>query len=223
MNESPRIAPPFRRAIAAAALVLLTAACSIPGDSGVTPISPDEIPYDLAATTTLPTTTSTTSTTSTTTPFATTTSTASTIPAEEVTLFFIAGNQVVPINQLLLSPASPPQILSALAQGVPEGDSSVGLRSALPVDFAGSVTVARGIATVDLPTDFITDLPGAEQRLAVAQIVLTLTRRAGIGQIVFTSGQRPQNVPRGGGDLTEPGDSVACEDYSVLLPSGVAC
>ena len=205
------------------AALLVLVGCSIPGDGRVVTIAPEDIPYDLAATTTVVQTTTLPSTTSTTIPFATTTSTSSTIPAEEVALFFIAGNQVVPITQLLLSPATPPQVLSALAQGVPTGESSAGLRSALPVDFAGSVTVARGIATVDLPPNFINELPGAEQRLAVAQIVLTLTRRAGIGQIVFTSEQRAQAVPRGRGDLTEPGGAVACEDYSNLLPSGYSC
>lgn len=214
----------FRRTTALIAFAVLTiAGCSIPGDGKVTTIAPGQIPYDLSATTTLAPTTTTSSTTTTTLPFATTTSTSSTIPAEEVTLFFIAGTQVVPITQLLLSPATPPQVLSALAQGVPLGDTSAGLRSALPADFAGTVTVSRGIATVDLPPTFITDLPGAEQRLAVAQIVLSLTRRAGIGQIIFTSNERPQSVPRGRGDLTQPGGAVACDDYSNLLPSGVAC
>ena len=206
-----------------AAFLLAAAGCSIPGDGSVVTIAPEDIPYDLSATTTVAPTTSVPDTTSTTMPFATTTSTSSTIPAEAVALFYIAGNQVVPITQLLLSPATPPQVLSALAQGVPSGESSAGLRSALPIDFAGSVTVTRGIATVDLPPNFINELPGAEQRLAVAQIVLTLTRRAGIGQIVFTTEQRAQAVPRGRGDLTEPGGAVACEDYSNLLPSGYAC
>jgi len=206
-----------------AAFLLAVGGCSIPGDGRVVTIAPEDIPYDLGATTTVAPTTSVPDTTSTTMPFATTTSTSSTIPAEAVALFYIAGNQVVPITQLLLSPATPPQVLSALAQGVPSGESSAGLRSALPIDFAGSVTVTRGIATVDLPPNFINELPGAEQRLAVAQIVLSLTRRAGIGQIVFTTEQRAQAVPRGRGDLTEPGGAVACEDYSNLLPSGYAC
>ena len=213
----------IRPALVGSVFAITVSACSIPGDSHIVTIAPEDIPYDLDATTTTAPTTTAPSTTSTTLPFATSTSTSSTIPAEEVSLFFIAGAQVVPIAQLLLSPASAPQVLSALAQGVPVGDSSAGLRSAVPVDFAGSVTVARGIATVDLPDNFITELPGVEQRLAVAQIVLTLTRRAGIGQIVFTSGQRAQSVPRGRGDLTEPGGAVTCEDYSNLLPSGYAC
>lgn len=208
----------------ATAVTTLLVSCSIPGDGKVAVIAPEDIPYGLDATTTVPPTTSlphiaTTSTI----PFETTTTTSSTIPAELVALFYIAGTQVVPITQLLLGPATPPQVLAALAQGVPVGDSSAGLRSALPADFAGSVSIARGLATVDLPADFVNGLPGAEQRLAVAQIVLTLTRRAGIGQVVFTSGQRAQAVPRGRGDLTEPGGAVACEDYSNLLPSGYSC
>jgi spore germination protein GerM len=93
----------------------------------------------------------------------------------------------------------------------------------LPVGFVAEVSVERGIATVVLPATFITDIPGGEQRLAVAQIVLTLTRQSGVGQVRFTSNNEPQSVPRGRGDLSAPGASVACDDYANLLPSNFSC
>ena len=142
---------------------------------------------------------------------------------EVVSLFYVAGAQLVPINRLLLTPAVAPQVLAALAEGPPDGDPSAGLRTALPTDFVATVEVLRGIATVDLPPTFVTELPGAEQRLAIAQIVLTLTRRAGIGQVTFTTQSRPQSVPRGRGDLAGPGEAVACDDYANLLPTGYSC
>ena len=197
-------------------------ACSIPGSGEVRTIDPDDIPYELNLTTTVaPTTTSPATTTTLVPPSTTTTST--TVPVEVVSLFYVAGAQLVPINRMLLSPAVAPQVLAALAEGLPEGDTAAGLRSALPTDFVATVDVVRGIATVDLPPTFVTDLPGAEQRLAIAQIVLTLTRRAGIGQVKFTSESRPQSVPRGRGDLAGPGDAVACDDYANLLPAGYSC
>lgn len=212
----------MRRRICSIVLVAMTAvSCSIPGSGDVRTIDPEDIPYELYATTTAAPTTTVAITT--TTPASESTTTSSTVPVEVVSLFFVAGAQLVPINRLLLTPAVAPQVLAALAEGLPEGDPSAGLRTALPTDFVATVEVLRGIATVDLPPTFVTELPGAEQRLAIAQIVLTLTRRAGIGQVTFTTQSRPQSVPRGRGDLAGPGEAVACDDYANLLPTGYSC
>ena len=221
-------ARPNRRAVVVVAdrvvslvVSLVVAGCGVPSSSDNRPLGADALPDVFSATSTTVPSTSTTSPPSTSTSVPE--STSSTVPVEEVTMYFVAGSQVVPISRLLLSPAAPPQVLAALVEGLPNGDVAAGLRSAIPAGLLATVTVERGSATVDLPTNFITDLPGAEQRLAVAQIVLTLTRRAGIGQVVFTSGNRPQSVPRGRGDLTRPGELVACDDYSNLLPTGFSC
>lgn len=206
------------------AIAMVVTSCSLPGDGSVKQIDADKIPYELSATTTSsPPTTVPASTTTTPVVETTTSTSSSTIPVEIVSMFFVAGAQVVPIDRLLLSPAAAPQVLAALSEGPPEGDPAAGLRSALPVGFAAEVTVERGVATVVLPGTFITDLPGGEQRLAVAQIVLTLTRQSGVGQVRFTSNNEPQSVPRGRGDLTTPGATVACDDYANLLPSNFSC
>ena len=211
-------------AAAFTAIGIVVTSCSIPGDGSVKQIDADKIPYELNATTTSsPPTTVPASTTTTPVVETTTSTSSSTIPVEIVSMFFVAGTQVVPIDRLLLSPAAAPQVLAALSEGPPEGDAAAGLRSALPVGFAAEVTVERGIATVELPGAFITDLPGGEQRLAVAQIVLTLTRQSGVGQVRFTSNYEPQSVPRGRGDLSTPGATVACDDYANLLPSNFSC
>lgn len=210
--------------IGALLIAFATSSCSIPGDGSVKQIDPDQIPYELNATTTSPPPTTVPATTTTAPVVETTTSTiSSTIPVEVVRLFFVAGAQIVPIDRLLLSPAAAPQVLAALSEGPPEGDAAAGLRSALPVGFVAEVSVERGIATVVLPATFITDIPGGEQRLAVAQIVLTLTRQSGVGQVRFTSNNEPQSVPRGRGDLSAPGATVACDDYANLLPSNFSC
>jgi len=206
------------------AIGIVVTSCSIPGDGSIKQIDADKIPYELNATTTSsPPTTVPASTTTTPVVETTTSTSSSTIPVEIVSMFFVAGTQVVPIDRLLLSPAAAPQVLAALSEGPPEGDAAAGLRSALPVGFAAEVTVERGVATVVLPGTFITDLPGGEQRLAIAQIVLTLTRQSGVGQVRFTSNNEPQAVPRGRGDLTTPGATVACDDYANLLPSNFSC
>lgn len=199
--------------------LLAIAGCGVPTSSNSRAVDPDNVPAQFSATTVPPTTSTTTTTIVITPPSTTTTS----LPVEQADLFFVSGNRVVPVPRLLLSPASAPQVLAALAEGVPEIDEAAGLRSALPLGSALDVSVERGVATVDLDPTFLLVVSGSEQRLAIAQIVLTLTRRAGIGQVAFTSESRPIEVPRGGGDLTEPDQLVACDDYDNLLPAGYSC
>lgn len=220
--------PHVRRTVVVVAVVagsVLGAACGVPDSGSFTAIPPDEVPYGLDETTTTlaPTTTRPVATTK---PDQTTTTvepTTTLAPIESVTLYFITGRTLVPTQRLLLSPASPPQVLAALAEGPPTGDEAAGLRTALPPDVEMLVTVERGIATVDLPPTFLEDVPGSEQRLAIAQIVLTLTQRAGVGQVRFTLGGEDQQVPRGEGDITAPGGLVACDDYAMLLGQGSSC
>ena len=209
-----------RHAAIGALVVLVTLGCGVPTTSPSRPIDPAAIPEQFTATTAAPTTTTTTTTTVVEPPPSTTTTT---LPVEEVQLFFVSGSRLVPIGRLLLSPASAPQVLAALSEGIPDIDEAAGLRTALPPGLVIDVAVERGVATVDLDPAFTLIVTGPEQRLAVAQIVLTLTRRAGIGQIVFASASEPIAVPRGRGDLTEPGELVACDDYDNLLPAGFAC
>lgn len=210
-------------------LLFTAAACGVPGDSDFRPIDPADIPYGLSetstSTTVVPSTSTSTTSTTVVAPTSTTepATTTSTLPVEPVALFWVSGTELFPSSRLLLSPAAPVQVLSALAEGPPEGDIGAGLRSALPPGVEPLATVERGVATVELPPSFITEVPGAEQRLAIAQIVLTLTRRGGIGQVTFTLGGTPTAVPRGGGDLAEPGDLLTCEDYENLLGPGLGC
>lgn len=199
----------------------LTVACGVPTSSSSRPVDPAAIPEQFTATTVPPTTSTSTTTTMVEPPPSTTTTT--TLPVEEVQIFFVSGSRIVPVPRLLLSPASAPQVLAALSEGIPDIDEAAGLRTALPSGLVIDVIVERGVATVDLDPAFTLLVAGSEQRLAVAQIVLTLTRRAGIGQIVFSSGAEPIAVPRGRGDLTEPGELVACDDYDNLLPGGFSC
>lgn len=209
------------RFVTIGAVVLGLSACGVPDSSSSSPIDPADVPAALNATTTTVDPTSATSSTAP--PTDQTTSPSTTVPVESVALFYVAGNQVVAIPRLLLSPAAPPQVLVALGEGLPTGDIAAGLRTAIPEGFEASVAVERGIATVDLPSTFTIDVQGPDQRLAIAQIVLTLTRRAGIGQVIFTSDRSPLAVPRGRGDLTAPGGLVACDDYDNLLPVGYSC
>jgi spore germination protein GerM len=202
-------------AVGAGALAAtVAAACGVPAEGGFQQVEPNDIPYGLDETTVAPTTSTPTtvpeSTTSTTTVESTTT-----IAVEEVRLYFVSGLRLLPTARVLVSPATEQQVVAALIDGPGEGDEFAGIRSALPDDSEMIVTVERGTARVELPPGLLTSIPSQDQRYAVAQIVLTLTRRPGIGQVVFTSGGLPQQVPRGGGDVTD--EPVTFEDYQNLI------
>ena len=54
--------------------------------------------------------------------------------------------------------------------------------------------------------------------MAIAQLVLTLTRFQGIGQVLFTRDGVPIDVPLPPNDeLAELGEPVAYEDFAILL------
>ena len=215
---------------AAALLAVLAAGCGVPGSSDFQEINP---PPELATTTTTstnpPTRPPASSTAAPPTTAATTTSTTeapttSTNPVFSASLYFVTSSgELTPIIRQLASSAAQ-QVLTELADGVPVGDEYGGLTTAIPRGTSLVVTTASGLATVELPSTFLTAPPPQNQTTAVAQIVLTLTARPGFGQVRFTTGGEPQEVPRADGSLTNPDDVVACEDYrSMLAPGTAAC
>ena len=214
---------------AAGLLAVVAGACGVPGSSDFQQINP---PPELATTTTSTTTSPATrppasstvapSTTAATTTSTTEAPTTSTNPVFSASLYFVTGNgELTPIIRQLASSAAQ-QVLTELADGVPVGEEYGGLTTAIPAGTSLVVTTASGLATVELPPTFLTATPPQNQTTAVAQIVLTLTARPGIGQVRFTSGDEPQEVSRADGSLTNPNDVVACEDYAILLAPGTA-
>lgn len=132
-----------------------------------------------------------------------------------VSLCFIEGERLVIIEQPLSSPVSPIDVVRALSEPPTAGGSS--LRTAVnPPSLVRGVRVSAGVSQVDLdPT--VASLGGANQLFAIAQIVCSLTARPGIGQVGFTIGTSPVDVPRGDGSLTT--NPVSRDDYANLLPS----
>jgi len=207
-------------------LLIAVVACGAPKRGNFTPIAPGNIPASLTATTSTTTTTTTTLPSTTTTIEAASTTTfveppPTTIPTELFRLFFIAGrNQISPIDVPLARGASAAQVMAVLEVG-PTGGAAEGLRSAIPPGSESSLREDRGLVTVDLPTDFFTeneDNP-ADQRLAVAQIVLTLTQLGGISQVKFTQSGDPISVFLGDGSVSEADQPLFEDDYAALLTS----
>ena len=192
-------------------LVVLFSSCAVPSSGSYSQVAPAEIPFGLnAPQTTLPPTTTTVSD-----PMIT-----DSLPvavSEPIDLFFISNSRIIKVQRNVASPANPSQALSSLVEGPSTSPEFVGLRTALPTTFAASVDVIRGVARVDASRTFLNSLSGLDQKLAIAQIVLTLTSRPGVGQVLFSVDGKLISVPRGRGDSVASGVAVTFDDYSSLI------
>ena len=88
----------------------------------------------------------------------------------------------------------------------------------MPDGIVNTAFARSGVAEVDLVGEVYDLVPPDEQLPAVAQIVLTLTQRPGIGQVSFTLDGEPLRVRLGNGQTTdEAGQPVSADDYAVML------
>jgi hypothetical protein len=211
---------------AAVALVVIAASCGVGGDDNLRQINDDDL-FGLDETTTsTSTSTTTTSTTIALMPSVQSTigATSTTIATESVQLFFIDGNRLQPVPFALAGTATPSRVIAALESGPPAGDLGIGLRTLLPEPTPTTpalvnsvVPSSLGYVTVDLAAPAFELIDSADQRAAIAQIVLTLINRPGIGQVKFTLDGAPMRVPGREGLQSEPGDAVSLQDYQSLL------
>ena len=195
-------------------LVLVLNGCGVPSTSSVSQLSPAELPFELSEQTT---TTSTTTTIAIDESAKEDATSITAVVAEPVELYYISANRVVATTLAIVSPATTSQVLAALIAGPPSGDNGIGLRSALPLDLNAEIQISKGVAQIDTNAQFLSALSPIDQRLAIAQLVLTFTRRPGVGQVIFTVDGENMAVPRGRGNLTKPGTAVSFDDYSSLL------
>ena len=206
-------------------LVVGTAACGTGGDDSLRQISPDVLNGLDETTTSTSTTTSTTTTAPLVSPSTSLGSTTTAAPATEaVQLFFLDGNRLQPVTIQLAGLASPTRVIAALLEGPPRDETGIGLRTVLPAstvsipDLVNSVVLnPEGYAEVDLSAEAFQLINSVDQRVAIAQIVLTLVFRPGIGQVQFTLDGDPMRVPRREGLQSEPGAPVSLRDYESLL------
>ena len=204
--------------VAVGLLVALATACGAPSSGGFTVIEDNNIPDVLTeTTTTMPATTTTMIELPSTT--APTEQPSTTIVATEpVTLYFIAGSQLVPVSQLLARPVTIAQTMKVLEQG-PVG-AGVGLRTALSLGLESRPSNAmRGVVKVDLDPAFFAKMDLRDQRLAIGQIVLTLTEQRGVGAVMFTQNGQPIEVFLDNGATSTVGQNLAHDDYVSLLNS----
>ena len=194
------------------------ASCGLPNDKQYSAIKSSDIPFGISDTTTTTSTTIAPAPT-TTVPRATTT----TVPTTTVTLYFVMNGHLYPVPRAMALPATPAKVLGQLQSGPDETDKPSGLRSAVPNQSVGNVSVTGGIATVDLSPTFVQPTPAAtdpapvanvDQPLAFGEIVLTLTSLPGIGQVRFTVGGQQQPALAADGSLVDT--PVSADNYAAL-------
>jgi hypothetical protein len=210
-----RFAVRYRRGwqtIALVALTVVAVACGVPEEGRFIPLDESQVPDALIVTTTLASTTTTLAA-----PPENTSTTVADVLYDSVELYFVSANRVVRSERRIVSPATPTQVLDTLLAGLDNQTESAGLRSALPRGLTATIDVRRGVARISSTAPFLSELEPSDQRLAIAQLVLTLTRRPGIGQVIFSVDGVDIQVPRGGGDLTAPGAAVTYDDYLAVL------
>ena len=195
----------FRRIALVVSAIALVAACGPRVQHNATPLG--GVPQELFASTTT-STTSTTIVSNTTSP---------SIATEPVTLYVILENRLIQTSHDMPSGSTEQDALDELLELSDDPTLGSTVRSALPKGLTATVTVERGLAIVDTGASLLTDISPLDQRLAIGQIVLTLTSRPGIGQVSFFVDGKPQSVPRGGGDLAAAGSPVAYDDYMQLV------
>ena len=192
-------------------LVAVLTSCAVPSSGSYQQVSSADIPFGLdAPQTTIPQTTTTV-------PDSTSTESLPIAVSEPIDLFFISNSRIIKVQRNVASPANPSQALSSLVEGPSTSPEFVGLRTALPTTFTAKVDVTRGVAQVDATRAFLNSLSGLDQKLAIAQIVLTLTSRPGVGQVLFSVDGKLISVPRGRGDSVSSGVAVTFDDYSSLI------
>lgn len=193
-------------------LALALASCGVPEEGRFIPIGQSQVPDALMVTTTTASTTTTVAVAP-----ENTSTTVADVLYDSVELYFVSANRVVRSERRIVSPATPTQVLDTLLAGLDAQTESAGLRSALPRGLTATIDVRRGVAKISSTAPFLSELEPSDQRLAIAQLVLTLTRRPGIGQVIFSVDGVDIQVPRGGGDLTAPGAAVTYDDYLAVL------
>jgi hypothetical protein len=230
---------PVRRVVtilgALGLLTTATVACGLPTDDGAVPYNVDDLPPALSQTTTTSTTTTTTTTTTpptlpgetTTTAQSTTTTTTQAFETKPVTVFYalVSSDELSPLEvqtpvELMGLPA-----VVGLLESPPRGVGDFNIRTAVPRNLIEEVPFEPPIATVSLNSTILDRMSTAEERRAIAQMVLTFTsfttRDAGnVGAVRFeVEGEAYEVFVPAEDGTSEPDQALLFSDFSELIAS----
>jgi hypothetical protein len=191
-------------------------ACGVNAGESFETIAPQDIPFglDQPATTTPASTTTTTIADNADTP-----TTTSPVQTEPVSVYFVLGfDRLQRLTVQFASPVELLQVVALLAEGPPI-EQSVGLRSTVREGLVVDLFSERGVAQIDLRGSVLNQLVPRDQRLAIAQIVLSVLGSArGVGQVSFTIDGQPAEIGIPPDyTLSRPGQPLAFADFESLL------
>jgi spore germination protein GerM len=134
-----------------------------------------------------------------------------------ISVWYVRGNRLVPTFRSVAYPATAAAAVEALVAG-PGASAGKDVRTLWrrPEQIAATTTRA-GSVLVDLAPE-VREISPAEQVLAIAQLVLTLTEVPGVGTVEFQIDGKRVSVPRGDGSQTDA--PVSRDDYRALTGSG---
>ncbi|MEP7202819.1 MAG: GerMN domain-containing protein [Ilumatobacteraceae bacterium] len=129
-------------------------------------------------------------------------------------LWFVLDDHLAKVRHLIALPITAETVVQELLAGPTDAERSTSLRSAIADSAAlDSVAVSGGVATVRLTPTFA-DIPAADQMLAIAQLVLTLTDLRGVGRVGFAIDDTTPPVPLPDGSSST--GTVSRDDYAQL-------
>ncbi|MGY1839440.1 MULTISPECIES: GerMN domain-containing protein [unclassified Modestobacter] len=134
---------------------------------------------------------------------------------QELTIYLVRGADLTAVQRRLgvLTEAA---ALAQVVEGPTRAEAADGIRTALAPEVGGvEVVLPDGTATVAVTRGF-TSITGANQLLAVAQIVWTLTDLPTVTRIRFTVEGLPVEVPTDSGLSSGP---VGRDDYRSVAPA----
>lgn len=139
-------------------------------------------------------------------------------PVEPIIVYLIRGDEVVSRPRLSLSPLTPQSIIDSLSSGLSEFELANDLRSSLSISplVIENARLNSDVAEISVSSTFL-DLAGSEQRLLLAQVVLSLFKNLDISSVRVLSDEADVAVPGASGEVLER--PLLVSDYSSLIGS----
>lgn len=182
------------RATAAAAIILLLAACGLSEDDAPRRIAAEAVPSELLA------------------PSTSTTSTVPSSPTAAVTLYFVRGERLYPLEAELETPVTPSRALSAVLNGPPaEAPDDVGSTAPPGLRLLDAEPPRDGLLTVGLSAE-VDNIASSAQKTLFAQLTCTATRLSGVNRVRFRVIDEIRQVSIDG----DTAEVVTCSDYLSL-------
>jgi len=195
VNGRRRAARLTRRLGAVAAALLVAAGCGVGTEEDPRGISRERVPQELNAPPPAPPTTDRPD-------------------AVAFNVFLVRGERLAPVPRALIGRLTVGQRLDTLLAGPSTEEAASGYRSSISEGTRLVVTSVTGsIAVVEVSTE-LTSIGGAEQVMAVAQVVYTVTEAPEVSEVSFTVEGRPAGAPTRDGTVDDR--PVRREDYAGL-------